>query len=75
MWSTWWSRRRNASSSDPESKALSARVEARVQYFTRGRVTRGARGDGGDEPRDGPLMRAVVWALTRLVDIVNRHRL
>ena len=75
MWSTWWSRRRNASSSDPESKVLSARVEARVAYFTRGRVTRRARGDSGDEPRDGPLTRAVVWVLTRLVDIVNRHRL
>jgi len=75
MRSTWWSLRRNASSSAQERKALSARVEARVAYFTRGRVTRHARGDCGDEPRDGPLMRAVVWALTRLVDIVNRHRL
>jgi len=75
MRSTWWSLRRNASSSAQERKALSARVEARVSYFTRGRVTPRARGDGGDEPREGPLMRAVVWVLTRLVDIMHRHRL
>lgn len=75
MLSTWWSRRLNASSSDPESKVLSARAAGRVAYFTRGRVTRRARGDSGDEQRDGLLMRAVVWVLSRVVDIMHRHRL
>lgn len=71
MWSTWWSRRRNAFSSDPESKVLSARVEARVAYFTRGRVTRRARG----EQDDGHMTRAILWLLSRLVDFMQRHRL
>ena len=72
MWSTWWSRRRNASSSAPESKVLSARVEARVAYFTRGRVTRHARGERSD---DGPMTRAILWVLSRIVDFMQRHRL
>lgn len=70
MWSTWWSRRQNASSYDPERKALSARVEARMTYFTRGRVTRRARG----EKDDGLVMRAILWLLAQVVGFMQRHR-
>ena len=71
MWWTWLFRKLNASFCAHASKVLSARVEARVAYFTRGRVTRRARG----EQDDGPVMRAVVWILSRVVDFMHRRRL